>query len=61
MHIWFQSQQWVDYYCILCITDDEDSGEDEDIVSRNNIKRQAQQLVDSKTRRKAGRKKKTKK
>jgi len=41
--------------------DDEDSGEDEDILTRANLKRQAQQLVDAKNRRKVTRKKKTKK
>lgn len=38
--------------------DDEESGDDEDILTRNALKVQAQQLVDSKTKRRMGRKKK---
>ena len=41
--------------------DEEDSGEDEDVLTRQNIKRQAQQLVDAKNRRKVAKRKKTKK
>ena len=42
-------------------TDEEDSGEDEDLPTRTTIKRQAQQLVDAKTKRKQGKRKKGKK
>ena len=38
------------YTYIYIILDDEDSGEDEDVLSRNAIKRYSQQLVDSKTK-----------
>jgi len=38
--------------------DDEDSGEDEDIPTRNAIKKQSQQIIDSKTRRRPGKRKK---
>lgn len=41
--------------------DEDDSGDDEDVLTRNAIKRQSQQIVDAKTRRRPGkRKKKTK-
>mmetsp|Transcript_7304 Transcript_7304/g.12547 ORF Transcript_7304/g.12547 Transcript_7304/m.12547 type:complete len:109 (+) Transcript_7304:2-328(+) len=41
--------------------DDEESGEDEDVLSRNAIKRYSQQIVDSKTKKKTRKgKKKTK-
>ena len=43
------------------VTDEEDSGEDEDIMTRTTLKRQSQQIIDQKTKRKAFRKKKTKK
>ena len=48
------------YWCYLwCpFPDEDDSGEDEDVLSRQNIKRQAQQIVDTKTKRKTVRKKK---
>ena len=43
------------------VTDEDDSGEDEDIPNRNSIKKQSQQIMDAKTRRRPGkRKKKTK-
>ena len=44
-------------YCIY-FTDDEESGEDEDVLSRNAIKRYSQQLVDSKTKKHKTRKNK---
>lgn len=46
---------------LILPSDDEDSGEDEDIPTRQNIKRQAQQLIDAKNRRKVAKRKKTKK
>ena len=48
----------------LCcvITDDDDSGDDDDYLSRNAIKRNSQQIVDSKTKKhKARPKRKNKK
>ena len=41
-------------------TDDEDSGDDEDVLSRNAIKRYSQQIVDSKTKKHKTRKGKRK-
>lgn len=38
--------------------DDEDSGEDEDIPTRNVLKKQSQQIIESKTRRRPGKRKK---
>ena len=46
------------YYTKRFISDDEDSGEDEDIPTRNAIKKQSQQIVDAKTRRRPGKRKK---
>lgn len=42
------------YHChitkLFSSADDDDSGEDEDFLSRNAIKRSSQQIVDSKTK-----------
>lgn len=41
-----------------CVSDDEDSGEDMDVLTRDMIKKQSQQLVDSKNKKRMPRKKK---
>jgi hypothetical protein len=47
---------------VLSISDDEDSGEDDtDVPNRGAIKKQSQFIVDSKTKRRTTKKKKTKK
>ncbi len=47
---------------VSCCYLDEDSGEDEaDIMTRNTIKRQAQQVLEQRNRRKVTKRKKTKK
>ena len=43
---------------IYILSDDEDSGEDLDVMSRGQLKKQAQQLIDQKTKRRAATKKK---
>ena len=39
---------------------DEESGDDDEILSRESLKKQAQQIVDAKTKRRPGKKKKSK-